>query len=152
MLFQKNCPPCPPLSFHEIFSIFTCFFNLSFFTITGSFLNYLAQFLLFPLSCFILFFNFYQIIVDLQYYVNRYSVVLVSAVHESESVIHMNIITLFQSLFLFRSLQNFEQRSLCYTLGSLLVSKVFQKAHFLSMYMVLYYKFYSKQQEVIHTT
>ena len=34
---------------------------------------------------------------DLQYYVNCYSVVLVSAVHESESVIHMHIITFLES-------------------------------------------------------
>ena len=47
-----------------------------------------------------------------------YNVVLVSAVQQSESVIHIHISTLFQILFPSRSLQSIEQSSLCYTVGS----------------------------------
>ena len=44
-----------------------------------------------------------------------YNVVLVSAVQQSESVIHIS--TLFQILFSRRSLQSIEQSSLCYRVG-----------------------------------
>ena len=44
-----------------------------------------------------------------------YNVVLVSAVQQSESVIHIS--TLFQILFPYRLLQSIEQSSLCYTVG-----------------------------------
>ena len=47
-----------------------------------------------------------------------YNVALVSAVQQSESVIHIHISTLFQILFPYRSLQSIEQSSLCYTIGS----------------------------------
>ena len=46
-----------------------------------------------------------------------YNVVLVSAVQQSESAIHTHISTLFQILFPYRSLQNTEKSSLCYTVG-----------------------------------
>ena len=47
-----------------------------------------------------------------------YNVVLVSAVQQSESVIHIHISTLFKILFPYRSLQSIEQCSLCYTVGA----------------------------------
>ena len=43
-----------------------------------------------------------------------YNVVLISAVQQSDSVIHMHISTPFQFLFPYRSLQSTEQSSLCY--------------------------------------
>ena len=46
-----------------------------------------------------------------------FDVVLVSAVQQSESVIHTYISTLFQILFPYRPLQSIEQSSLCYTVG-----------------------------------
>ena len=46
-----------------------------------------------------------------------YNVVLVSAVQQSESVIHIHISTLFQILFPYGSLQSIEQSSLCSTAG-----------------------------------
>ena len=48
-----------------------------------------------------------------------YNVVLVSAVHQSEPVLHIpvHISTLFYILFPYRSLQNIEQSSLCYIVG-----------------------------------
>ena len=46
-----------------------------------------------------------------------YNVVLVSAVQQSESAIHIHVSILFQILFPFRLLLNIEQRSLCYTVG-----------------------------------
>ena len=54
---------------------------------------------------------FYWSIVDLQCCV-------VSAVQQSESVIHIHISTLLKILFSYRSLQSIEQSSLCYTVGS----------------------------------
>ena len=51
-----------------------------------------------------------------------YNVVLVSAVQQSESVIHMHISTLFQILFPYRSLESIEQSFLCYTVGPYLLS------------------------------
>ena len=42
------------------------------------------------------------------------NVVLVSAVQQSDSVIHIHVSILFQILFPFRLLQNIEQSSLCY--------------------------------------
>ena len=47
-----------------------------------------------------------------------YNVMLVSAVHQSESVIRIHIFTLFQILFPYRSLHSNQQSSLCYTVGS----------------------------------
>ena len=47
-----------------------------------------------------------------------YNVVLVSAVQQSKSAIHIHISTLFQVPFPIRSLQSIEQSSLCYTVGS----------------------------------
>ena len=46
-----------------------------------------------------------------------YNVGLVSAVQQSESVIHIHISTLLQTLFPYRSLQCAEKSSLCYTVG-----------------------------------
>ena len=46
-----------------------------------------------------------------------YNIVLVSGVHQSESVIHIHTAFLFQILFPYRSLQNIEQSSLCYIVG-----------------------------------
>ena len=46
-----------------------------------------------------------------------YHVVLVSDVQHSESVIYLHESILFQILFPFRLLHNFEQNSLCYTVG-----------------------------------
>ena len=46
------------------------------------------------------------------------NVVLVSGVQQSNSVIHIHVAILLQILFLFRLLQNIEQSSLCYTVGS----------------------------------
>ena len=43
-----------------------------------------------------------------------YNVVLVSAVQQSESIIHIHISILFQILFPYRSFQSIEQGSLCY--------------------------------------
>ena len=101
MLFQKNCHPPRLLSFHEILSIFTCFFNLSIFAVTGSFFNYLAQFALYIFCSFLLTVLFFKLIFIRVQWINNimlncYSMVLVSAVHESESVIHMHIITFFR--------------------------------------------------------
>ena len=56
------------------------------------------------------FYIFYWNMVDLQCW-------LVSGVKQSESVIHIHISTLFQSLFPYRSLQSIEQSSLCYAVG-----------------------------------
>ena len=61
-----------------------------------------------------LFFSFLKIFIGEQLI---YNVVLVSAVQQSESVIHIPISTLFQILFPYRSLQSIEQSSLCYTVG-----------------------------------
>ena len=47
-----------------------------------------------------------------------YTVVLVSAVQQSESIIHIHISTLFQILFPYISLHSIEQSSLCYTVRS----------------------------------
>ena len=47
-----------------------------------------------------------------------YNVVLVSAVQQRESVIHIHMSTLFQIIFQYRSLQSIEQSSLCYTVDS----------------------------------
>ena len=47
-----------------------------------------------------------------------YNVVLVFAVQQSESVIHMHISPLFQISFPFRSPKNIEESSLCYAIGS----------------------------------
>ena len=47
-----------------------------------------------------------------------YNVLIASALHRSESVIHIHISPLFQVVFPFRSPQNIEQSSLCYTVGS----------------------------------
>ena len=44
-----------------------------------------------------------------------YNVVLISAVHQSDSVIHIYI--LFQILFPYRLVQNIEYSYLCYTVG-----------------------------------
>ena len=56
------------------------------------------------------FFNFLDFI-GMQFI---YNVVLVSAVQQSESIIHIHISILFQILFPYRSLQRIEQGSLCY--------------------------------------
>ena len=45
------------------------------------------------------------------------NVVLLSGVQQSDSLIHIHVSILFQSLFLFRLLQSIEQSSLCYTVG-----------------------------------
>ena len=45
------------------------------------------------------------------------NVVLVSGVHQSDSVIHVHVSVFFQIHFSFRLLQNIEQSSLCYTVG-----------------------------------
>ena len=47
-----------------------------------------------------------------------YNVVLVSAVQQSQSVVHLQISTPFQILFPYKSLQSTEQSSLCYAVGS----------------------------------
>ena len=57
------------------------------------------------------------------------NVVLVSGVHQSDSVIHIHVSILFQILFLFRLLQNNEQRSLCYTVGPCWLSRITFKNH-----------------------
>ena len=44
------------------------------------------------------------------------NVVLVSGVQQSDLVMDIHVFILFQILFLFRLLQNIEQRSLCYKL------------------------------------
>ena len=41
------------------------------------------------------------------------NVVLVSGVQQSDLVMHIHVLILFQILFLFRLLQNIEQSSLC---------------------------------------
>ena len=46
-----------------------------------------------------------------------YNTVLVSGIQQSDSVIHIYVSILFQILFPFRSFQNIEQNSLCYTVG-----------------------------------
>ena len=56
---------------------------------------------------------------------------LISAVQQSDSVIHIHIFILFQILFPYRLLHNIEQSSLCYTVGPfwlsvfLSISKIF---------------------------
>ena len=47
-----------------------------------------------------------------------YNVVLLSAVQQSETVIHIHISTLVQIPFPYRSLQSIEKNSLCYTVGA----------------------------------
>ena len=61
-----------------------------------------------------------------------YNVVLVSAVLQSESVIHIHISTLFQILFPYRPVHNVKQNSLCYTVGSYQLSILY-------IYIVVYY-------------
>ena len=46
-----------------------------------------------------------------------YNVVLVSGVEQSDLVIHIHIVILFQIILPFRLLQNIEESSLCYTVG-----------------------------------
>ena len=43
--------------------------------------------------------------------------VLVSGVQQSDSVIHIHVSIVFQTLFPVRLLQSIEQNSLCYTVG-----------------------------------
>ena len=43
---------------------------------------------------------------------------LVSGIQQSDSVIHIQVSILFQVIFPFRLLQNIEQSSLCYTVGT----------------------------------
>ena len=54
-----------------------------------------------------------------------YNIVLVSAVQKSDSVIHMDISIPSQVLFLCGSLENIEQSSLCYTIGSYRLSMLY---------------------------
>ena len=58
------------------------------------------------------FFNFI-----LEYHCMEY-IVLVSGVQQNDSIIHIHVSILFEILFPFRLLQNIEQSSLCYTVGS----------------------------------
>ena len=51
-----------------------------------------------------------------------YNVVLVSGVQQSDSVMHIHVSILFQILFPFRLLQNIDQSSLYYAVGSCLLS------------------------------
>ena len=44
-------------------------------------------------------------------------IVLVSYIQQSDSVLHIHVSILFQTLFLFSLLQNIEQNSLCYAVG-----------------------------------
>ena len=46
-----------------------------------------------------------------------YNVVLVSALQQSESVIHIHVSSLFYILFLYKSLQSLQQSSLCYKIS-----------------------------------
>ena len=98
--------------YYIIFHMFLIFHNLK-----NAFKTYTARRLL-MLHFFknirdqeFIFLNFYQSIID-------YNVVLVSAVQQSESVIHTHISTLFQILFPYRSLESTDQSSLCSTVGS----------------------------------
>ena len=50
-----------------------------------------------------------------------YNVVLVSAVQQSESVMHIHVFTLFQIIFPYKLLKNIEQRSLSYNSRFLLL-------------------------------
>ena len=53
------------------------------------------------------------------------NVVLVSSVQQSDSVIHICVSVLFQTLFPFRLLQNIKQSSLCCTVGPFCISVFF---------------------------
>ena len=68
-----------------------------------------------------------------------YNVALVSAVQQSESVIHIHISTLFQILFPYRSLQSIEQSSLSYTEGSFFFPSLFIYLFILSRFLLVIY-------------
>ena len=54
------------------------------------------------------------------------NVVLVSGIHQSDSVTHIHVSTAFQILFPFRLLNNIEQGSLCYNQEKVLVGYPFE--------------------------
>ena len=45
-------------------------------------------------------------------------IVLVSGIQQNDSIIHIHVSILFETLFPYGLLQNIEQSSLCYTVGS----------------------------------